>query len=407
MNEIRELLHDLADEPQRSVDPAALIAAGRRRRQRRRLASALAATAVVAALGAGIFFVVPRSTPGARIHAGAPASTIVQSAGLSLSLPADWHQIPTTADSSLQLLVAGTSDQPADSIRACASPTPDGRYVIGTPTPGSAVFITIGQSDPSGRPVILGRTQKPVGPRPPAFTLENADSVMDCSASGQPVTSSPPASASDAPPGTAPTSNPTASTTPATPAPTDEPGHQRYYIFADSGRYLLLKIDAVGDPTGQLLREGVKVLNTLQVSPPGSPTLPTTTTLPRPTGPGPRDSAAARQAIQDAMNSAFNNQGPVPLQDSVQGGYPLGNTSQQAGRSANPSLIGNIVVRINWLQFLNTTHAELNFDLLTNNQPITANTTGSAVIENGQWKLSRDTYCQIIARGGTVACPPQ
>jgi hypothetical protein len=189
--------------------------------------------------------------------------------------------------------------------------------------------------------------------------------------------------------------------------PIGETNHLRNWVFSDAGRYLIAQINTVGDPSRQLMNQADTVLNTLQVSPPGTPTLPTTTTLPRPTGPGPRDPAAARQAIQDAMNSAFNNQGPVPLQDSVQGGYPLGNASQQVGRNANPSLIGNLVVRINWLQFLNTTHAALNFDLLTNNQPITANTTGSAVIESGQWKLTRDTYCQIIARGGTISCPPQ
>jgi hypothetical protein len=183
--------------------------------------------------------------------------------------------------------------------------------------------------------------------------------------------------------------------------------HARNYIFDDAGRYLLAQINVVGDPSGQLLNGSVTVLNTLQVSTAPTPTVPppTPTTLPRQTGPGPSDKTAARQDILNAMTSAFANQGPVPLQDSVQGGFPLGTASQQAGRNANPGLVGTIVVRINRLQFLDATHAELNFDLLVSGQPVTANTTGAAVVESGQWKLGRDTYCQIIARGGTISCP--
>jgi hypothetical protein len=378
MTEIRELLHDLADKPQRSADTTALMTAGRRRRHCRRLASAFVVTTVVVALGAGIFLVVPRSTPGAHIQAGTPASTTVQSGGLGLALPTSWRQLPALTNTS-ELLVAGTADRPsANSIRACGP----------NPVNGSAVYIVIYP--------MVSQPPATINPRPAAFSVGNATVAQNCLASGLL-------------PSAGPTSTPTASSVPTTQASTNLTNHLREYVFAEAGRNLLAQVHAVGDSTGQLLSEGVTVLNTLQVAPTGGPTLPqpTTTTIPRPTGPAPSNPAAARQAIQAAMNSAFDNQGPVPLQDSVQGGYPLGNTSQQAGRNANPSLVGNIIVRINSLQFLNSTHAALNFDLLVNNQPITANTAGSAIVENGQWKLSRDTYCQIIGRGGTISCPLQ
>jgi len=130
----------------------------------------------------------------------------------------------------------------------------------------------------------------------------------------------------------------------------------------------------------------------------------TTTTLPS-QGPGPNDPAAARQAIQDAFNSAFDNTGHVPQADSVEGGFPLSGASQQAGRNANPADIGAIVVRINSLVFLDPTQADLNFDLLVNNQPITANTTGTAIVDGGIWRVGRSTYCDIVNRGGTITCP--
>ena len=164
---------------------------------------------------------------------------------------------------------------------------------------------------------------------------------------------------------------------------------------------------SVGDPSQQLLEQGIAVLNTLQLSLTGPPPLSTTTTttLPHPTGPGPNDPAAARQAIQDALISAFDDTGPVPQADSVQGGFPLSVTQQQAGRAANPGDVGQIVIRINWLQFIDATHATLNFDLLVNGQAITATTTGNAVVENGQWRIARATYCAIVLRGGTIQCP--
>jgi hypothetical protein len=402
MTQIREQLRDLAGDPRHAVDPSALITAGRRRRQRRHIISAVVVMTLVAGTTAGTIALASSSTSRSHIQAGdTAATTTVQENGLNLALPPPWRQLPLMADG-VQLLVVGTTNQSSDAIRACGP----------SPTPGNAAFITISSYyAPSGQPPTFG--QGTIGPRPAAFTLDNSNLAQDCPPSGQPITSSPPttgatgpAAASGATPGTA-TSTSTTTTVPATLPTTSVSNHARDYVFADAGRYLLAQINVVGDPTGQLLHDSVTVLNTLQVSAAPTPTVPppTTTTLPRQTGPGPSDKTAAQQAIQNAMTSAFANQGPVPLQDSVQGGFPLGSASQQTGRNANPGLVGTIVVRINWLQFLDATHAELNFDLLVNDQPTTANTTGAAVVENGQWKLGRATYCQIIARGGTISCP--
>jgi hypothetical protein len=403
MTQIREQLRDLDGDPQRAIDPSALITAGRRRRLRRHILSAVVVMTLIAGTTAGTIALASTSTSQSHIQAGdTPTSTTVQQNGLSLALPAPWRQLPLMADG-VQLLAVGTTNQSSDAIRACGP----------SPTPGNAAFITISPYyAPSGQPPTVG--QGTIGPRPPAFTLDNSNLAQDCPASGQPITSSPPttgatgpAASSGSTPGRPSTS--TTSTVPATSPTTSVSNHARDYAFADAGRYVLAQINVVGDPTGQLLPEAVAVLNTLQVSAAPTPTLtvapPTTTTLPRATDPGPADKTAARQAILSAMTSAFGNQGPVPLQDSVQGGFPLDTASQQAGHNANPGLVGTIVVRINWLVFLDATHAELNFDLLVNDQPVTANTTGTAVVENGQWKLGRNTYCQIIARGGTISCP--
>ena len=335
-----------------------------------------------------------------RVQTSESSDQTAQGNGASLTLSSGWQQLPLlssgiepiTRDSSVvppEVVVVGTSNRPAAPIVPC------------NPVSTSAAYLVIragaiGAIPPGASPVTAP-------PRPDQFTLTNGAST-DCGA----VTTASPSTGASTPtttiPGAAPSATSTTTTSTSTATTTtavETQYHARIYTFSDAGYEVLGEVVAVGDPSESLLQQGVTILNSLRLT--AAPTG-TTTTLPS-QGPGPNDPAAARQAIQDAFNSAFDNIGPVPQADSVEGGFPLSGASQQAGRNANPADIGAIVVRINSLVFLDPTQADLNFDLLVNNQPITANTTGTAIVDGGIWRVGRSTYCDIVNRGGTITCP--
>jgi hypothetical protein len=382
MTSIQDLLDEAIPPPRRAIDVTALKRTARRRRARRRITATSVAVVALAGIAGAIVAALPGRSGG---HVQVASNTASDAAaGVSVELPAGWKNLPLLNSGSgpVEVLVVGTADPPAqmEPILACQT---------SQALPQSA-YVSVYEYSP-GQPFALPGNEGELGaatfrPQPADFT-GTAVTGSDCS--------------------------PTPGATPAPPTATS-PSHFLYFAFTSSGHYFFAKVLSNGDPTKQLLQTAVGVLNTFRAQPdvatpaPSTPSLSqtaTTTTLPKATGPGPKNPIAARHDIQNAFIAAFDNTGPVAQADSVEGGFPLSSASQQAGRNANPTEIGAIVVRINWLVFLDATQADLNFDLLVNNQPITANTTGTAIVQGGIWRVGRSTYCDIVNRGGTITCP--
>ena len=131
----------------------------------------------------------------------------------------------------------------------------------------------------------------------------------------------------------------------------------------------------------------------------------TSTTLPSLTGPSPTNAAAARAAVEAAYRAVFNGMSGSPqVSQNLEGGAP---PLTPAARAQLPQeygdVLGKLTVRFNSFEFLNATTAVLSFDLLSNGQPITATSMGEAVLEDGHWKVTRESLCQIITRAG-IAC---
>jgi len=416
--EIRELLREVAPEPRQPLDVPALFQACRRRRRRARVRLAVLVAVLVLIPASVVIGLINGSGGHERIQVTG-GERALQEPGATLSVPAGWQELPRlSAGDPREILVVGTAP------RATSGESGSGAALVpieacgpGVAPSGSAVFVTVyayaatdGSTQLVPSPTHDGTIQL-VGPkaRPDPFTSTNSLVGADCATPSQSAAASttdtliPATTPSSAPASTAPTSTSTTNSLP-TPSsvPTSPANHWREYVFTDAGRIFAARVVSVGDPSAQLLAAGLAVLNTVQLDASGLSGQPSTTTTT--TGIRPRDPAAARQAIQDAFNSAFDNRGPVSQADSVEGGFPIGAAAQQAGRNANPSYVGSIVVRINWLQFIDATHATVNFDLLVNDQVITANTTGDVLVENGQWKVGRATYCEIVQRGGTIKC---
>ncbi len=419
--EIRELLREVAPEPRQPLDVPALFHACRRRRRRARARVAVVVVVLVLIPASVVIGMINGSGGDGRIQVTV-GRRAVQEPGAIVSVPAGWQELPRlSAGDPREILVVGTATRATSAESGSgAALAPIEACGPGLAPSGSAVFVTVYAYAATDRSTQLvpspthDGTIQLVGPkaRPDPFTSTNSRVGADCATPSPSAAASttdtliPATTPSSAPVPTAPASTST-STTSSLPTPSSVPSgpanHWREYVFTDAGRIFAARVVSVGDPSAQLLAEGLAVLNTVQLDASGLSGQPSTTTTT--TGIRPQDPVAARQAIQDAFNSAFDNRGPVSQADSVEGGFPLGAAAQQAGRDANPSLVGRIVVRINWLQYIDATHATVNFDLLVNDQAITANTTGDVLVENGQWKIGRATYCDIVQRGGTIKCP--
>jgi hypothetical protein len=129
-------------------------------------------------------------------------------------------------------------------------------------------------------------------------------------------------------------------------------------------------------------------------------TLPATTIPPTTVAPSPEE-AAARQGVLDALNAAYTGTGPVPQEEAVEGGFPLNVAQREDARTVgtNAAVIGRIVVQVNTVRLDSETRATINFDLLVDGNPITANTTGYAVYDGTHWRLGRATFCEVLHRG--------
>ncbi len=138
------------------------------------------------------------------------------------------------------------------------------------------------------------------------------------------------------------------------------------------------------------------------------PTVPETApppTLPQPTGAPPADQAGAQRAIEAAYHRVFEAAANANAAPDIEGGQALSDAERKQLQQGYGDITGKLKVRVNDFRFLSPTEAALSFDLLLNGQPITATTVGRAILVNGQWKVARATFCDIVGRGG-IQCIP-
>lgn len=343
--------------------------------------------------------------------------------GTSMTLPDGWQELPRIdRPAPPEVLVVGTTTRPSgEPIEACGSSN-------AVPSARSG-YLTLYEYDSHGPfPSPSGEMEYPYEmfrPRPPSFYGQYGFG-FDCDADGQPwypgmedviVTETsvpPPVDPIDPTSTTLPDA--TTSTLPTTtlpPTTTTAPppvNHLRELAFTDHDRAFVARIVTVDDATNDLLSQAYEILDSLRVDVPAV----TTTTVYN--GPGTQESA--RQEILDAFRAAFGIVTPVPFADSVEGGHPLATEEQKreakeiashaddlSRKAVEASGRGGLDIRINWIEWDSPTRATVNFDLLVDGQPGTANTTGYAVYESGHWRLGRVTYCELVGRGG-VQCPP-
>jgi hypothetical protein len=141
-------------------------------------------------------------------------------------------------------------------------------------------------------------------------------------------------------------------------------------------------------------------------APPGPPPATSAPTLPAPSGEGPADAEAARAAIVEAYTTAANgslaaSERRAHIEDSEE----LGPYMERAA-AANRDIAEHQTATLGDIVFLDAERAALIYTLNFDGRmaPITA--VGYAVLDDGRWKVSRETVCALILRAG-VTCPPR
>ena len=130
-------------------------------------------------------------------------------------------------------------------------------------------------------------------------------------------------------------------------------------------------------------------------------------------GPPPKDEVGARAAIGKVfadMGEVDEDNDTVP---SVEGSAGLGKCREQATEIARARFGGQVpqvtvVFAVDAVRFVNDHEAVVSYTArITGSLNITlADRPGRAILVDGQWKVTRETFCEWMQVGG-VRCPPR
>ena len=116
------------------------------------------------------------------------------------------------------------------------------------------------------------------------------------------------------------------------------------------------------------------------------------------------DRDTAEQAVEHAYETLFNPELPIPERcAAIAGGANLTSAMQQVN-DRYPS--EDLDVAVHYVRFLSDDEAEVHFVLYVPVfGPAGMARTGHAVLVGQDWKVSRDTWCELAGMAG-VDCPP-
>jgi hypothetical protein len=121
----------------------------------------------------------------------------------------------------------------------------------------------------------------------------------------------------------------------------------------------------------------------------------------------PHDEAAARDAIDAAFAAMTTREGDAL--PAVEGGHNLGPSLTEAQSRApghgQPSSPDAATITVDRLRFVSTEEAVVVYTLALVGGFTLAGRAGRAVLIDGEWKVARDTFCELMSMAGVV-CPP-
>jgi hypothetical protein len=123
---------------------------------------------------------------------------------------------------------------------------------------------------------------------------------------------------------------------------------------------------------------------------------------PRVFGPEHADPEAAAE-IERAFTTLFGNAGPLEERAvALEDGDALISLAEEA-RARHPSYAGQVQMRVQRLRFLDEHRARVRVDMIIHGG-VGPSFDGEAVKHEGRWRVSRDTFCRVMAMAG-VRCP--
>jgi hypothetical protein len=123
---------------------------------------------------------------------------------------------------------------------------------------------------------------------------------------------------------------------------------------------------------------------------------------PQPTEAGPADLEAAQAAVSRAFAAMQHVQEGALV--NVEGGEDLGTVLSELGQRFGPAQAATHTVER--VVFVGPTEAAVWFSVWLGAHPFLSGQRGTAILDDGRWKVSRATLCGLLARAG-IRCPPR
>ncbi|MFZ0664381.1 MAG: hypothetical protein WAM97_01405 [Acidimicrobiales bacterium] len=167
---------------------------------------------------------------------------------------------------------------------------------------------------------------------------------------------------------------------------------------------------AIGSGGGSLsvIGESGQVLSSVPLSvdasePAGATTLPSS--LPASSGPQPTDPASATAAIDNAYDTVFScTSPPIERSEDIQDNGLFTNPLEQLLIGPYTNLVESVYATVNQVVFASPTVADVDYTIRFHDDPtLSFHMIGTAVVVDGQWRVSYATLCAAVALGG-VSC---
>ncbi|HEY3670518.1 MAG TPA: hypothetical protein VGN51_06260 [Acidimicrobiia bacterium] len=384
--DVRTLLHDSAEAPRHEPDIARALRSARTHRRRQRGVGGLVAVVVIALVvglvaRGGIGGGDPQVAVGLR-QGGSEIpdgwQTLHVEPGIEISAPPEWATIPLGGVSSgLPSISIGSPAFDAADPAACAPAIASG-----------GKWLTVAELSPETAAAVDGRAQD----LPNAPVPRMVDRPTDFLGNPPPLVTSGCAS-------------------------TDTSTELRVWLFVDAGRYFTAQLMTRPADTESVML-GEQVLNTLRVEPLETPTttVPTTTvpvtTTPKILPPGPTITTVPpfvgttddERMIAQMFIVWMDDQSDAGLDASVADPDAVRAPSHEGWGQHTPEDLAQYEGLVESVTVVDSDHAQVVYTILHAGQVAFPRRLGGAVRVNGEWKVTTETVCGMLAIGG-ITCP--
>ncbi|MGW0332010.1 hypothetical protein ACWD0J_09100 [Streptomyces sp. NPDC003011] len=139
-------------------------------------------------------------------------------------------------------------------------------------------------------------------------------------------------------------------------------------------------------------------------SPPPTPSVERTTSAPAASATAPADTAAAERQVRENWEKFFDAKTPTKDKQAVlENGDEMGPVLQAFSGDERG---GQVRAEVTGVEFTKATEATVTYTLLLNGATALPDASGTAVEQDGTWKVSVSTLCALVQLSGNASQPP-